>query len=87
MYGLIVSKVYLEWDQIIKPQNFCSKFMNLTNQILKNDVQILIFCLTYIITTAVHGNAPKIYVSTFIRQRRHLLEFRQTKGQLVSKGL
>ena len=61
--------------------------MNLTNQILKNDVQILIFCLTYIITTAVHGNAPKIYVSTFIRQRRHLLEFRQTKGQLISKGL
>ena len=36
--------------------------MNLANQSLKNDVQILIFCLSYIITTAVHCIAPEIYV-------------------------
>ena len=41
----MVSKVYLEWDQIIKPQNFGSKFMHLANKSLKNDVQILIFAL------------------------------------------
>ena len=54
--------------------------MHLANKSLKNDVQILIFAL--LILLPLQSTA-----STFIRQRRHLLEFRQTKGQLISKGL
>ena len=47
----MVSKPDSKWDWSIKPQNFGSKLMKLANQILTNDVKMVIFWLSYIITT------------------------------------
>ena len=49
--SVMVFKSDSKWDWSIKPQNFGSKLMKLANQILSNYVQMLIFCLSYIITT------------------------------------